>query len=419
MISKDVDLAIIGGGPAGLSAAIAAKKSGINNILIIERNEMLGGILNQCIHDGFGIEIFNERLTGPEYAQRYIDKVKELGIEYTINSMVLDMSSDKILSVISPKGLMKFNAKAVILAMGCRERTRGNICIPGFRPAGIYTAGCAQNLINIRNYMIGKDIVILGSGDIGLIMARRLTLEGAKVHAIVEILPYSSGLPRNTRQCLEDYGIPLYLKHTVISINGLKRVESVTIADVDDKFNPIEGTEKNIKCDTLLLSVGLIPENELSLNANIGIDPITGGPIVNENLETSVEGIFACGNVLHVHDVVDYVTIEAEKAGISASNYIKGEKCYKSNIKVIAGDGVRYVIPHRISGRKDVCFSLRVNHPGRNKIIVLKDKDGRIIKEIYKIKVNPAEMIQFVVNKRDLNKIRELMIELKNQTTPH
>ena len=412
MIERDVDIAIIGGGPAGLSAAIAAKKSGVDNILLIERNESLGGILNQCIHEGFGIEIFGEALTGPEYMQRFIDKVEQLRIPYMLNSMALDINEKKCITVCSPEDLIKVKAKAIVLAMGCRERTRGQICIPGTRPSGIYTAGCAQNLINLKNYMVGKRVVILGSGDIGLIMARRFKLEGAEVLAVVEILPYSSGLPRNVVQCLEDYDIPLYLSHTVVDIRGIKRVEEVVIAEVDEKRRPIKGTEKRIKCDTLLLSVGLIPENELSKMAGVSLDPITNGSIVNENLETNVKGIFACGNVLHVHDLVDHVTLEAELAGESAAAFVKGELRNESNIKVTAGKGIRYVLPHLISGKKDVKFSLRVMYPDRDKKIVVRDGE-RILKKIPRIRINPSEMIQFNIKKEYLKGVKGLTIELE------
>jgi len=412
MIEREIDIAIIGGGPAGLSAAIAAKKSGIDNILLIERSESLGGILNQCIHEGFGIEIFKEALTGPEYMQRFIDKVEQLKIPCMLNSMVLDINKKKDIIVCSPEGLIKVNAKAIVLAMGCRERTRGNICIPGTRPSGVYTAGCAQNLINLKNYMVGKRVVILGSGDIGLIMARRLKLEGAEVLAVVEILPYSSGLPRNVVQCLEDYDIPLYLGHTVVNIRGRKRVEEVVIAKVDEKWRPIKGTEKRIECDTLLLSVGLIPENELSKMAGISLDSVTYGSRVNENLETNVKGIFACGNVLHVHDLVDYVTLEAELAGNSAADFVRGELRNESNIKVTAGNGVRYVLPHLISGKNDAKFSLRVMCPDRNRKIVVRD-GKKILKKIPKMRVNPSEMIQFNIKKEYLEDVKELTIEIE------
>ncbi|RLI93356.1 MAG: pyridine nucleotide-disulfide oxidoreductase [Candidatus Altiarchaeales archaeon] len=411
-MERDVDIAIIGGGPAGLSAAIAAKKSGIDNILLIERNESLGGILNQCIHEGFGIEIFGEALTGPEYMQRFIDKVEQLRIPYMLNSTVLDINRKKHITVCSPEDLIKIKAKAIVLAMGCRERTRGQICIPGTRPSGIYTAGCAQNLINLKNYMVGKRVVILGSGDIGLIMARRFKLEGAEVLAVVEILPYSSGLPRNVVQCLEDYDIPLYLSHTVVDIRGIKRVEEVVIAEVDEKRRPIKGTEKRIECDTLLLSVGLIPENELSKMAGVSLDPITNGSIVNENLETNVEGIFACGNVLHVHDLVDHVTLEAELAGESAAAFVKGELRNESNIKVTAGKGIRYALPHLISGKRDVKFSLRVTYPDRDRKIVVRDGE-RILKKIPRVRINPSEMIQFNIEKEYLKGVNGLTIELE------
>ena len=323
--SRDVDLVVIGAGPAGLAAAISAKKNGVNDLVVVERNNWLGGILPQCIHDGFGLEIFKEQLTGPEYAQRYIDKVNDLQIPCMLNSMVLEITPEKQVFVANPESLICFNAKAVILAMGCRERTRGQICIPGTRPAGVYTAGVAQNLINLKNVMVGKNVVILGSGDIGLIMARRLTFEGAKVHAVVEILSHSNGLPRNIQQCLIDYGIPLMLSHTVTEINGLNRVESVTISEVDENLKPIKGTEQTIKCDTLLLSVGLIPENDLSTTCGVELNHVTKGAVVKENLETSVPGVFACGNVLHVHDLVDFVSIESEQAGKSASRICSWE----------------------------------------------------------------------------------------------
>ena len=321
---KDYDIVIIGGGPAGLAAAVSAKQNGIDNILILERDKELGGILNQCIHNGFGLHTFKEELTGPEYAERFIDRVNRLGIEYKLNTMVMEITPDKKVTAMNgQEGMFEIQAKAVILAMGCRERARGALNIPGYRPAGIYSAGTAQRLVNMEGYMPGREVVILGSGDIGLIMARRMTLEGAKVKVVAELMPYSGGLKRNIVQCLDDYGIPLKLSHTVVDIKGKERVEGVTLAEVDDKGKPIVGTEEFYSCDTLLLSVGLIPENELSHGIGVEMNPVTSGPKVNESLETSMDGVFACGNVLHVHDLVDYVSEEAAAAGRNAAAYVK------------------------------------------------------------------------------------------------
>ena len=344
------DLVIVGGGPAGLAAAIAAKDNGIDSILIIERDRELGGILNQCIHNGFGLHTFKEELTGPEYASRFIAQVEERGIEYKLNTMVMDISNDKVVTAMnSTDGMFTIEAKAVVLAMGCRERSRGALNIPGYRPAGIFSAGTAQRLVNIEGYMPGRRVVILGSGDIGLIMARRMTLEGAKVLAVAELMPYSGGLKRNIVQCLNDFDIPLYLSHTVVDIQGKERVEGITIAEVGPDRKPIPGTEIHYDCDTLLLSCGLLPENELSKTAGVALSPITSGPVVNDSLETNIPGVFACGNVLHVHDLVDFVSQEATNAGKNAAKYIKeGETTSAKQIEILPVDGVRYTVPKYI-----------------------------------------------------------------------
>jgi len=321
------DIIVVGGGPAGLAAAIEAKKSGVAHILVIERDRELGGILQQCIHNGFGLMVFNEELTGPEYAERFINELSQMGISYMLDTMVLDMTSDREITITNNKqGVTVLKAKAIILAMGCRERTRGAIAIPGYRPAGVFNAGTAQRYLNVEGYMVGKRVVILGSGDIGLIMARRLTLEGAKVLAVAELMPFSGGLTRNIVQCLDDYDIPLMLSHTITDIRGKDRVESVVIQKVDGNMKPIPKTEIEYKCDTVLLSVGLIPENELSRQAGIAIDPVTSGPVVNANMETSVTGIYACGNVVHVHDLVDFVTEESRRAGRAAATSVLYEQ---------------------------------------------------------------------------------------------
>ncbi|NMB01527.1 MAG: FAD-dependent oxidoreductase [Firmicutes bacterium] len=385
-----VDVAVIGGGPAGLAASLAARKEGAERVLIIERNTELGGILQQCIHHGFGLHRFKDELTGPEYAQRFIDFVKETDIEVLLETMVLEVTPErKIYAVNSESGMLEIHAKSIVLAMGCRERTRGALRIPGSRPAGVFSAGTAQRYVNIDGYVPGKKAVILGSGDIGLIMARRFTLEGAKVEAVVEVLPYAAGLTRNVVQCLEDYDIPLHLQSTVIEIHGNKRIEAVTIAKVDEKWNPIPGTEQKIECDTLLLSVGLVPENELSSQAGVAIDPITNGPIVDDSMMTNLPGIFACGNVLHVHDLVDNVSKESERAGMYAGRYALGQSGEKSRkIKVVAGENIRYVVPHEVSADEPVEFFMRVQRPQDS---VALDVGG--LRQIRKTSVRPSEML--------------------------
>ena len=350
---KRCDLVIIGGGPAGLAAAVAARESGIEDILILERDTELGGILNQCIHSGFGLHTFQEELTGPEYAQRYIQKVRDRAIPCLLDTMVLEITPERVVTAVNTReGLFQLQAGAVILAMGCRERARGSLNIPGFRPAGIYSAGTAQRLVNIEGFIPGKEVVILGSGDIGLIMARRMTLEGAHVQVVAELMPYSGGLKRNIVQCLDDFGIPLKLSHTVVDIQGRERLTGVTLAQVDENRRPIPGTEEHYDCDTLLLSCGLIPENELSRGAGVELSPVTNGPVVDESLETNIPGVFACGNVLHVHDLVDFVSQEAQQAGRRAARFLqKGEERGKA-IRLTAGKGVRYTVPARVDPRR-------------------------------------------------------------------
>ena len=390
---REYELVIIGGGPAGLAAAVAAHKAGITDILILERDNELGGILNQCIHNGFGLHTFKEELTGPEYADRFIQQAKELNIPYKLNTMVLDLAPDKTVTAMNREdGLFQIKPKAVVLAMGCRERPRGALNIPGFRPAGIYTAGTAQRLVNMEGFMPGRKCVILGSGDIGLIMARRMTLEGAEVKVVAELMPYSGGLKRNIVQCLDDYNIPLKLSHTVVDIKGRERVEAIVIAQVDEKMKPIPGTEIEYECDTLLLSCGLLPENELSRAAGVDINPLTNGPRVNENLETSVPGVFAAGNVLHVHDLVDFVSSEAEIAGNGAVDYILRINKKSNKIVGITTDGrVRYTVPQRIVGDGDVEVYFRVADVYRDATIVVSDGE-RIILKKKKMKLAPGEM---------------------------
>lgn len=405
------EVVIIGGGAAGLAAAIACYDAGLRDILIIERSDTLGGILNQCIHNGFGLHTFKEELTGPEYASRFIKEVERREIKALTSSMVIDLEPHRVTYVNSTEGVNTIETKAIILAMGCRERPRGALNIPGFRPAGIFSAGTAQRLMNIEGYLVGKRVVILGSGDIGLIMARRMTLEGAKVLAVAELMPYSGGLKRNIVQCLEDFNIPLLLSHTVVNIEGKERVEAVTIAKVDSSRKPIKGTEKRFECDTLLLSVGLLPENELSKKAGLTLSPVTGGPIVDNSFSAG-DGIFACGNVLHVHDLVDYVSEEAALAGSQAAKYVKEGFKEKEYIKVSTGFGVRYTVPQYIQkGCEDVMLRFRVTDIFKGASIVISSK-GNVLKKIKRQVMSPGEMESVKLNfKAD----EDILVEVVNE----
>ena len=412
------DIVIIGGGPAGLAAAAAARKAGIQDILILERDNCLGGILNQCIHNGFGLHTFKEELTAPEDAARYIEMVEEEHIPYKLNTIVIDINRDKEVTLINREdGLTTIKAKAIVLAMGCRERPRGALNIPGYRPAGIYSAGTAQRLMNIEGYAVGREVVVLGSGDIGLIMARRMTLEGAKVKVVAELMPYSGGLKRNIVQCLDDYGIPLKLSHTVVDIQGKERVTGVTIAQVDENRKPIPGTEVNYSCDTLLLSVGLIPENELSRGIGVEMNRVTSGPNVSDKLETSAEGIFACGNVLHVHDLVDYVSEEATLAGTNAAAYVRAESGMAGGHRVVmkAENGVRYTVPQSLDVdymADQVTVRFRVADVYKGRFISVYYDDKRVVHRKKQV-LAPGEMEQVVIKKeslKDYPDIKEIVI---------
>ena len=406
-VKDSYKIVIIGGGPAGLAAAVSAKQAGEDDILILERDHELGGILNQCIHNGFGLHTFKEELTGPEYAGRYIKQVLDLGIEYKLNTMVMDISADRVVTAMNREdGMFQIKAGAVILCMGCRERPRGALNIPGYRPAGIFSAGTAQRLVNMEGYMPGREVVILGSGDIGLIMARRMTLEGAKVKVVAELMPYSGGLKRNIVQCLDDYGIPLKLSHTVIDIEGKEHVSAVTIAEVGPDRRPIPGTAIRYTCDTLLLSCGLIPENELSRSAGVDMNGVTGGPNVNESLETSVPGIFACGNVLHVHDLVDYVSEEAVRAGQNAVRFIKGELDEENDAKIQlkATDGARYTVPATIDAKRMedlLTVRFRVGDVFKDSYVSVYFDDERVQHRKKQI-MAPGEMEQIILQKKDI-----------------
>lgn len=398
---KKVDVLIVGAGPAGMAAAIAAKEAGVDNILVLEREADMGGILRQCIHNGFGLHRFKEELTGPEYAQRDVDRVKELGIEVRCGTTVLSIDENRFVTAVSKeKGIQLFEAGALILAMGCRERPRGALATPGTRCAGIYSAGTAQKFVNLEGYMPGKRVVILGSGDIGLIMARRMTLQGAKVLACVELMPYSSGLNRNIVQCLHDYDIPLLLSHTVIDIQGKERLTGVTVAEVDAKRQPIPGTEQHFDCDTLLLSVGLLPENELTRQANVEMSNLTSGAVVDDTLQTSKEGIFACGNVLHVHDLVDFVSAESFKAGKAAAEYVQGKKRVGTYVSVKDGDGVRGVVPQKLlipdGDAENVQIMFRPSGVYENAYIRVMDGEKELIKQKKRI-LTPGEMAELIL----------------------
>jgi NADPH-dependent 2,4-dienoyl-CoA reductase/sulfur reductase-like enzyme len=408
MKRSDVDVAVIGSGPAGMAAAIRAKEEGAEQVVILERQEQLGGLLHQCVHNGFGLFYFGQDLTGPEYGHRFAQKVKDLGIQVFLETMVTQISSDRQITAVNDReGILHLRPKSIVLAMGCRERSRGQLNVPGTRPAGIFTAGTAQRLVNVEGFIPGKRIVILGSGDIGMIMARRLTFEGAEVRAVVEILPYIGGLTRNEVQCLHDFHIPLLLEHTVIQIHGEQRVEAVTVAKVGKDKGLIPGTEKKIECDTLLLSVGLIPENELSRRAGVEIDPLTGGSVVDQWRETNVSGIFAGGNVVHVHDLVDDVSWEAEIAGTSAARFAKGEEMEKEKKILKPGRNIRYVVPQTMSAQHDVTLYGRVKDMEENVTLKL----GSIFSKVLRV-VKPGEMLKIDLSRSQLRQMKDDAVEL-------
>ncbi len=404
----DIDVAVIGSGPAGMAAAIRAKEEGAEQVLILERQEQLGGLLHQCVHNGFGLCYFKQDLTGPEYSHRFVEKINDLGIQVLLRTMVTHLSPDRQITAVNDReGILRFKPKSVVLAMGCRERSRGQLNVPGTRPAGIFTAGTAQRFVNVEGWIPGKKVVILGSGDIGMIMARRLTLEGAEVRAVVEILPHVGGLTRNEVQCLHDFHIPLLLEHTVTEIHGQERLEAVTLAKVDKDKTPIRGTQQRVECDTLLLSVGLIPENELSRMAGVRLDPLTGGPVVNQWRETNIPGIFAGGNVLHVHDMVDDVSWEAEIAGASAVRFTKKETMGKENIIVKGGRNIRYVVPQAITAQQDVTLYARVKEKEENVSL----KVGSIFSKSLKV-VKPGEMLKIDLTQNQLRQMVENALQL-------
>jgi len=409
------DIVIIGGGPAGMAAAVKAKQAGANDVLIIDREKTLGGILNQCIHNGFGLKRFSKELTGPEFAYELEKCVKEEKIDCLLDTMVTDVTKDKVITATNEKdGVFQIEAKAIILAMGCRERSRGALAIPGTRPAGVFTAGSAQKYINLMGYLPGRNVLILGSGDIGLIMARRMTLEGANVKAVCEIMPYSAGLTRNIVQCLDDYNIPLKLSHTITEIHGKDRVEGVTISAVDEKRQPIAGTEEYIECDTVLLSVGLIPENELSKRIGVELDPVTNGAVVNESRETNIPGIFACGNVLHVHDLADFAAEEAEIAGEAAVKYICGISKKQNKIDIECGNQVRYVVPQSVTADKDdeAILYFRVANIVKNATIVVR-QNGKVLFTRNKKKLVPSEMEMVKISGKVISSKGKICVEVK------